>query len=123
MQNTSGGKSALGLDSNITALIGYIIGIVAIVSIIIEKEDKWVRFHAFQSLLYHVAFIIPAVVFGVLIFITIFISGILTSIVGILFFLVWVAFFAGLIFLAFKSYKGENIKLPVIGEMAEKWSK
>ena len=37
MQNTSGGKSALGLDSNITALIGYIIGIVAIVSIIIEK--------------------------------------------------------------------------------------
>ena len=123
MQNTSGGKSALGLDSNITALIGYIIGIVAIVSIIIEKENKWVRFHAFQSLLYHVAFIITAVVFGVLIFITIFISGILTSIVGLLFFLVWVAFFAGLIFLAFKSYKGENIKLPVIGEMAEKWSK
>ena len=35
MQNQ---KSALGLDGNVTALLGYIIWIIALVSLIIEKE-------------------------------------------------------------------------------------
>jgi uncharacterized membrane protein len=41
MQNQ---KSALGLDGNVTALIGYIIGILALVLIFIEKDNKFVRF-------------------------------------------------------------------------------
>ena len=51
MQNQ---KSAIGLDANITALIGYPIGILALVLIFIEKDNKFVRFHALQSVLWSV---------------------------------------------------------------------
>ncbi|MEP6848314.1 MAG: hypothetical protein ABI999_05610, partial [Acidobacteriota bacterium] len=51
MQNQ---KSALGLDGNITALLGYIVSIVALVLIFIEKDNKFVRFHALQSVIWWV---------------------------------------------------------------------
>ena len=42
------GKSALGLDGNVAAAIGYPIGIIAIISLIMEKENRFVKFHALQ---------------------------------------------------------------------------
>src|SRR5438034_1316917 len=61
------GKSALGLDGNIAALLGYIIWPVALVCMIIEKENKFVRFHAIQSLLYHPALLVLAILLVVLV--------------------------------------------------------
>src|SRR5687767_15678485 len=52
------GKSALGLDGNVAAALGYPIGIIAIISVIMEKENNFVKFHAIQSLCFHVAMII-----------------------------------------------------------------
>ena len=49
MQNTTEGKSALGLDGNVTALIGYIIPLVALILVFMEKDNKFVRFHSIQS--------------------------------------------------------------------------
>src|ERR1044072_1070565 len=48
------GKSALGLDGNVAAALGYPIGIIAIISLIMEKENRFVKFHALQSILLHV---------------------------------------------------------------------
>lgn len=115
-------KSALGLDPKVTTLVGYIIGLVALIVIFIEKDDKTVRFHAFQSLLYWVVYcVIAFALLFVTIFVT-FIAGALGSLIGLLLFVVFVAFFGGAIFFGYKSYQGETFKLPVIGEMAEKWS-
>ena len=55
MQNMNG-KTALGLDSNVGAMLCYLplCGISLIYSIIVlitDKSNKTVRFHAFQSLL------------------------------------------------------------------------
>ncbi len=72
MQNQ---KSALGLDGNITALIGYPIGIVALILIFIEKDNKFVRFHAFQSLLFWVAVTVVWIVLFIFTFILAFISS------------------------------------------------
>src|SRR5829696_5969738 len=58
MQNQ---KSALGMDRNVTALIGYLVGIVAIILIFIEKDNKFVRFHALQSVLW-VALTVVAII-------------------------------------------------------------
>ena len=52
------GKSALGLDGNVAAALGYPIGIIAIISLIMEKENLFVKFHAIQSVVFHVAIII-----------------------------------------------------------------
>lgn len=120
MQNQ---KSALGLDGNITALIGYPIGLVALILLFIEKDNKFVRFHAIQSLLFWVLF---TVVFFVLMFVIVFlafISGTLASLASLLYLLVGLACLGGVILLAFKAYQGEMFKLPVLGDMAEKWAR
>ena len=55
------GKSALGLDGNVAAALGYPIGIIAIICLIMEKENRFVKFHALQSILLHVGFIVVAI--------------------------------------------------------------
>jgi len=56
------GKSGLGLDGNVAAALGYPIGIFAIIALIIDKENRFVKFHALQSLLLHVAFAVVGIV-------------------------------------------------------------
>ncbi|MGH9820848.1 MAG: DUF4870 domain-containing protein [Pyrinomonadaceae bacterium] len=126
MQNQ---KSALGLDGNVTALIGYLVGIVALVLIFIEKDNKFVRFHALQSVLWSVGMCVTifvvAIVGFILAMILGYVSGALGSIVGLLMFLVYLLLFfaliGGLIFGAIKAYGGAMFKLPVVGNLAEKW--
>jgi uncharacterized membrane protein len=130
------GKSALGLDGNVAAALGYPIGIIAIISLIMEKENHFVKFHALQSILLHVGFFVVAIavwIIGVILAIAGMAaaaatdSGALGGIVGILFGLVWLVlilgYVGGLIYAAVKSYGGNEFKLPVIGNMAEKWTK
>src|SRR3982751_3131991 len=47
-------KSAIGMDANLTAALGYPVGLIAIIEIIIEKQNRFARFHALQSILFHV---------------------------------------------------------------------
>ena len=130
MQNMSGGKSALGLDGNVTALIGYIVGIVALVLIFIEKDNKFVRFHAIQAVLWSVFCtigIIAIAIVGTIIGLVLSqVSAALAGIVGILTILIYLALFlglfGGLIFGAIKAYGGSLFKLPVVGSFAEKWA-
>jgi uncharacterized membrane protein len=130
------GKSALGLDGNVAAALGYPIGIVAIISLIMEKENRFVRFHALQSILLHVGFFVVAIavwIIGVILAIAGMAaaaatdSGALGGLVGMLFGLLWLvlilAYLGGLIYAAVKAYGGNEFKLPVIGNMAEKWTK
>lgn len=111
-------KSAIGLDGNITALIGYVIGLVAIVLVFIEKENKFVRFHALQSVFFHVGFFAIYIVLAIII-------GILAQIstafafLGLLLLPLWLVWLIGMIFLAFKGYQGTMFKFPVIGNIAE----
>jgi uncharacterized membrane protein len=129
------GKSALGLDGNLAAALGYPIGIIAIISLIMEKENRFVKFHALQSLLLHVAFIVVAIavwIIGIILLIAGMAasaatnSGAAGGLVGMLFGLIWlvviVAYVGGLIFAAVKAYGGVYFKLPVIGNMAEKFA-
>jgi len=125
------GKSALGLDGNLAAALGYPVGIIAIICLIMEKENRFVKFHALQSILLHVAFVVVAIVVWILGIILLVAgaaasaatnSGAAGGLVGMLFGLVWlvviVAYIGGLILAAVKSYGGAEFKLPVIGNMA-----
>ena len=135
MENT--GKSALGLDGNIAALIGYIFWPIALVCVIMEKENKFVRFHAIQSLLYHAAIIVAAIVLVIIvIFLGIIgiasaaagssgggaIGGILGSLVSLVWMVFVLAYLVGLIYAAVQAYGNKMFKLPIVGNMAEKWS-
>lgn len=127
MQNQ---KSALGLDANVTALIGYLIGIVALILIFIEKDNRFVRFHALQSVLWAVACtvgIIALAIVGTIIGLIVGqVSSGLATIVGLLIFLLYLALIfgmlGGLIYGAIKAFGGSMSKLPFVGNLAEKWT-
>jgi len=132
VQTGSGGevsaKTALGLDANLGAALGYPVGILAIIIFVMEKENRFARFHALQSILYHVAavviFIALGVVMAILMVVLGLISNSLAAIVGVLLWLVFVVvglvYFAGLLFLAFKAYGGASMHVPVVGGMTDK---
>jgi len=128
MQNPAG-KTALGLDTNVGALLCYlpvcaISLIYSIIVIVTDKTNSNVRFHAFQSLLLTGAYIV--VLFAVII-----VGGVLTAatgsgalgaLVSLLYFAVIVAFLIVMVIGMVKAYGNANFKLPVIGDMAEKWA-
>jgi uncharacterized membrane protein len=134
----STGKSALGLEGNITSLLGYLIWPIALISVIMEKENKFVRFHGFQSLLYHAAIIVAAIVLVILfIFLGVIgmasaaagssaggaLGGIFGSLLGLVWMVVILAYLVGLIYSAVQAYGNKWFKLPIVGNMAEKWAK
>jgi len=129
MQNMSSGKSALGLDGNITALIGYLIGIVALILIFIEKDNKFVRFHALQSVFWSLlmfVLIFATIIVGMILTVAVSqvssaLSGIIGLLVGLLYLALLLGMLGGLIFAAIKAYGGNQFKLPVVGNFAEKY--
>jgi uncharacterized membrane protein len=132
------GKSALGLDGNLAAAIGYPIGILAIICLIMEKENRFVKFHALQSILLHVAMVIVGIGLAIVFMIIGIVLGVaaaaanssagggLVGIFSLLSFLIWililVAYIGGLIMAAVKAYNGLMYKLPIVGNLAEKWT-
>jgi uncharacterized membrane protein len=129
MENYSAtGKSAIGLDANLAAALGYIIGILGLISFLIEKENKFVKFHGIQSVLYSVGIgavftviWIVLIIFGVVLSAISDILGMLMWLInGVLFFGFFLAMFGGLIFAAYKAYQGQMFKLPIVGNIAEK---
>jgi uncharacterized membrane protein len=132
------GKSALGMDGNLAAALGYPIGIIAIISLIMEKENRFVKFHALQAILLYAAFIVVAIGLTIVFMIIGIVLGVasaaanssagggLVGIFGLLTMLIWLAILAayvgGLIMAAVKAYGGNYYKLPIIGNMADKWT-
>src|SRR6185295_7882853 len=125
------GKSALGLDGNVAAALGYPIGIIALICLIMEKENRFVKFHALQSILLHVGALILMIALWVISAVVV-VGGVAASaatdtgalggLAGMLLGLVWFVFvilyLVGLIMSAVKAYQGSMFKLPIIGGMA-----
>ena len=124
---TNPGSTNLGVAPNVAGLLCYLplccVGVVfAIVAIIVEKQSRFVRFHAFQSLLLHVAWIVVAIVVWIVQIVAHLMLGFLGLLVSLLAFVVFLAGVAALILMMVKAYNNEEFELPVIGEMARKWA-
>jgi uncharacterized membrane protein len=103
-------KTTSGLEPNLAALFCYLAGwITGLVFFLIEKENRFVRFHAMQSM---ITFGGLTVLFMVLGFIPV-IGWLLMPVLGLAQLVLW-------ILLMVKAYQGEHFKLPVIGDLAEK---
>jgi len=103
-------KTSTGLEENIAGLLCYVLGWVSgIVFIIIEKENKFVRFHAIQSIVVFGAITIAANIIGWIPYIGAFIGGL----IGLLGLILWIV-------LMIKAYQGNKYKLPWSGNFAEK---
>ncbi len=100
------GKSSSGLEVNLAAALSYVLGwVTGLIFFVIEKESKYVKFHAMQSIIFSVAWTILSMLLVVTV-----VGPMFLGIVGLV---VWVI-------CIIKAYSGEMFKLPVIGDMAEK---
>lgn len=58
-------KSSTGLESNIAALLAYVVSpLTGIIFYVIEKQSRFFRYHAMQSILFGVAAIIISIAFN-----------------------------------------------------------
>ena len=104
--------SSTGLDPNLAGLLCYLLGFVTgVVFLIIEKEDRYVRFHAFQSLAVFGALFVLSIVARVIPLV----GGFIGVLVGVGSLILW-------ILLMVKAYQGERYKLPLAGDWAEEQS-
>ena len=105
-------KTSTGLAENVAGLLCYVLGWVSgIVFLLIEPENKFVRFHAIQSI---VVFGVLNVAGIILRTIPIF-GGAFAAIIGVLSFILWIV-------LMVKANQGTKFKLPWAGDFAEKKS-
>ena len=104
-------KTATGLDEKIDGLIAYVfLFFSGIIYLVIEKENKYVRFHALQSVIFSVAAIVVSIVVGIVL-------GWIPVIGWLASKIVWLATVAAVAFLAYNAYKGVEFKIPFIGEI------
>jgi uncharacterized membrane protein len=137
MQNMSGGKSTFDLDANVVALLCYIANfvcylgfILSIITIIQDKTNKLARFHAWQSILLLVVPLISTILLLIFAFVGVMIDAaigvpifsILSMLLYFVLLIVGLLAFVGMILAAIKAYNGEIYKLPIIGNMADKYS-
>ena len=106
---------------NIASMLSYVCGfITGIVFLVLEKDNKEVRFHAWQAIFFGLAAIVLQFALRILGFFLTSISFSLASIVGLLSSLLGLVIFVFWIVCLLKAYQGEKYKLPIIGDMAEK---
>ena len=106
-------KTSLGMDENIEAALSYFLGfITGILFFVMEKDNKFVKFHAMQSIAVFIALFVVNMVLGIILSITI-VGLMLFPLIYLIEVILW-------IFLMYKAYNGELFKLPVFGDFAEK---
>lgn len=105
-------KATFGLDENVASLLCYLlIWITGIIFILVENQNKTVRFHAMQSIVTFLPLNILFWIFGML-----WIFGIISILIGLLMFILWIV-------LMIKAYQGGMYKLPIAGDIAENATK
>jgi len=122
---TPGQTTNLGMAPNVGGLLCYVpccVGLVfSVVAVIVEKQSRFVRFHAFQSLLLHGAVIVLSIGLTVLQVVLGMVAGPLGVLVWLLSVLVGLGFLVVTILLMVKAHANEEFELPVVGQMAKNW--
>jgi len=114
------GPTSMGMQPNVAAGLSYVLGwITGIVFFLMEKQNRFVRFHAMQSILFFggltVLNIILSIIGGLDIILLSAIAGVLGSVIGIVGFVGW-------IILLINAFQGKYFKLPIVGDYAEKYA-
>jgi uncharacterized membrane protein len=114
-------STSTGIEPNVAAALSYVLGLITgVVFLVLEKDNRFIRFHAAQSIAVSVIIIVVSIgvslLSGILAFIPIF--GWLVVLVltmGLTFgtFILW-------LLLMWRAYQGEEWELPIAGDFARR---
>ena len=100
------GKTSSGMQPNVAALLAYVLGVITgLIFLLIEKENRFVKFHAMQSICFSVVMFIVGLVLSVV--------PVLVLGLNLICVVLWVV-------LMVQAYQGQWFKLPIIGDIAAK---
>jgi uncharacterized membrane protein len=112
VQSTTG-----GLTDNVAGMLAYVTIVPAIIFLVMEpyNKSKFVRFHAFQSIFFCVAWTVIWIALSIVGMIPVlgWATLLIWPLVGLGGLIIW-------IILLLKANQGQMFKLPVIGDLAEK---
>lgn len=102
-------ESSTNLEENIAAFLCYLaVFVTGIIFIVLEKKNKFVRFHAMQSTIFFISiWIIQYIVDYVP-----FVGWLLSILLSFFGFIMWIIFMV-------KAYQHEYFKFPIVGQIAE----
>jgi uncharacterized membrane protein len=118
--SSAGIAVASGLRPNVAGALCYLVGfITGILFLVLEpyQHDRFVRFHAFQSIFLSLAGIVMHFAVGILLLM---LPWTLWHLVQTLSSLISLALLAVALWLMYKAYKNQRFRLPMIGDLADR---
>jgi len=110
-------RSGQGMSDNVAGMLAYVTIIPAIIFLVVDpyNKNRFIRFHAFQSLFFAVAWTVLWIALSFVAHIPVlgWLTILIWPLVGLAGLIIW-------IILLLKANGGQMWKLPVIGDMAEK---
>ena len=104
-------------DRNIVAALSYVLGfITGIVILLVEKDDKFIRFHAMQSITVTGSLFLLNIALGLILRPL----GILDVLAGMLNILFWFLILLVIIISFVRTYQGKLFKWPIVGAFSER---
>jgi len=109
-------------ENRLLAALGYPFGIIAIIVLVTDmKNNRFMKYHAVQSLFFYLALIVLLVGSSILLTIL----GSISSgffFLGFLYPLVFLAWFVLTLYAAVQAYNGKMYSIPVVGPFAAKYA-
>jgi uncharacterized membrane protein len=115
--------TAAALTSNVAAALAYILGfITGILFLVLEpyKRDRFVRFHAMQSIVYSAAGIVFRIGWSILVGALVDLSGWMALVLVPIGLAISLGLFGFWIFLMYQAYSNREFRIPIIGAIAAK---
>ncbi|HEY1213004.1 MAG TPA: hypothetical protein VGE93_05165 [Bryobacteraceae bacterium] len=104
------------MSDNVAGALCYLLGLITgIVFLVISpyNQNKTVRFHAFQSIFLTVAYFVIQIAWSIISLLTHGLGFLLYPLLLLFFFVLW-------LYMMYTAYNNKKVKLPVIGDLAEK---
>jgi uncharacterized membrane protein len=113
------GATTINLDPNVAAGLSYLgAWLTGLIFFLLEKQNRFVRFHAMQSILIFASLTVLSIVFSIIgsVLAAVSIIGcLITPIISLLWLVVW-------LICMINAFQGKYFKLPVIGDYAERFA-
>lgn len=119
------GPTSMGMDANVAAGLSYLFSLIGgLIFYFGEKQNRFVRFHAMQSILFNAFWIVLFIVFFTvqsILYATVILSPLAIVLTCLTFLLPFVALVLWIMLMVY-AFQGKYFKLPVIGDYAEKYA-
>src|SRR5258708_32001800 len=108
------------MSQNTAAGLSYLLTwVTGIIFFLMEKQNRFVRFHAMQSIIFFGGMTILSILLNIITGLNISFLSLISSILGGL---VGLVIFIGWIVLMINAFQGKYFKLPIVGDYAEKYA-